>query len=106
MESFAAILVVRIIRVARLLEWRHRSAWRCQHDSHYDGRAQWGLPSSAENHPAMRSLGRTMQWLGLAFPPLAMFLQLSEAITLGQMLTILVASVCLFGIGRIVEGYA
>jgi hypothetical protein len=54
----------------------------------------------------MRSLGRTMQLLGLAFPPLAMFLQLSEAITLGQMLTILLASVCSFGIGRIIEGYA
>jgi hypothetical protein len=47
-----------------------------------------------------------MQWLGLALPPLAMFLQLSEAITLGQMLTVLVASVCSFGIGRIIEGYA
>ena len=32
-------------------------------------------------------------------------LQLSEAITLGQMLVILVASACLFWIGRIVEGY-
>ena len=39
-------------------------------------------------------------------PPLAMVLQLSESISLGQMLTILVASVCLFGIGRIVEGYS
>lgn len=54
----------------------------------------------------MRSFGRAMQWLGLSLPPLSMFLQLTEAITLGQMLTMLVASVCAFGIGRIVDGYS
>ena len=53
----------------------------------------------------MRSLGRGMQVLGLSLPPLAIVLQLSEAISLGQMLTMLVAAVCMFGIGRIVEGY-
>ena len=47
-----------------------------------------------------------MQLLGLTMPPLAILMQLTNSITLGQMLTILVASVCLFGIGRIVEGYA
>jgi hypothetical protein len=55
---------------------------------------------------AMRSTGRGLQLLGLALPPLAVVLQLSEAISLGQMLTMLVAAVCVFGIGRIVEGYA
>lgn len=54
----------------------------------------------------MRSLGRALQYLGLALPPLAVVLQLSDSVTLGQMLTMLVAAVCSFGIGRIVEGYA
>jgi hypothetical protein len=54
----------------------------------------------------MRTIGRGMQVLALVVPPLAMVMQLTEAISLGQMLTILVAAVCCFGIGRIVEGYA
>ena len=54
----------------------------------------------------MRSLGRGLQVLGLGLPPLAMIMQLSETISLGQMLTMLVASVCVFLIGRIMEGYA
>jgi hypothetical protein len=54
----------------------------------------------------MRPIGRSLQQLGLIVPPLSIVLQLINAITLGQMLTMLVASVCLFGIGRIVEGYA
>jgi hypothetical protein len=35
-----------------------------------------------------------------------MIMQLGGSISLGQMLTMLVASVCVFGIGRIVEGYS
>jgi hypothetical protein len=54
----------------------------------------------------MRGLGRGLQWLGLAVPPLGIFMQLSETISLGQMLTMLLAAVCLFWIGRLVEGYA
>jgi hypothetical protein len=54
----------------------------------------------------MRGTGKSLQLLGLAVPPMAVVLQLLEAISLGQMLTMLVAAVCLFGIGRIVEGYA
>jgi hypothetical protein len=54
----------------------------------------------------MRWVGRGLQWVGLGLPPLAMLWQLMEMITLGQMLTMLVAAVCLFGIGRIVEGYS
>ncbi len=54
----------------------------------------------------MRAFGRTLQILGLIAPPLAIVLQLSDAITLGKMLAALVASVCLFLIGRIIEGYA
>jgi len=54
----------------------------------------------------MRSIGRGLQLVGLTVPPLAIVMQLSETITLGQMLIMLVASVCVFWIGRIVEGYA
>ena len=53
----------------------------------------------------MRGLGRLLQLAGLVAPPLSMLLQLSQVITLGQMLAMLLGSVCLFGIGRIVEGY-
>lgn len=54
----------------------------------------------------MRSIGRLLQVVGLALPPLAMVLQLSSALSLGKMLVALVAAVCLFLIGRIVEGYS
>jgi hypothetical protein len=54
----------------------------------------------------VRSFGKLLQWIGLGVPPLAMLLQLAGGISLGQMLTMLVASVCSFGIGRILEGYA
>ncbi len=53
----------------------------------------------------MHSFGRTLQMLGLGVPPLAIVLQLTETVSLGQMLIMLVAAVCLFGIGRILEGY-
>jgi hypothetical protein len=53
----------------------------------------------------MRVFGRNLQRLGLLLPPLAIALQLFEHISLGQMLALLAFSVCLFGIGRIVEGY-
>ncbi|MEX2111656.1 MAG: hypothetical protein WD845_00635 [Pirellulales bacterium] len=54
----------------------------------------------------MHQIGRGLQFLGLSVPPLSIVMQLSGSISLGQMLTMLVASVCLFGIGRIAEGYA
>ena len=47
-----------------------------------------------------------MQVAGLVVLPLGMLLQLASAISLGQMLTMMLAGVALFGIGRIVEGYA
>lgn len=46
-----------------------------------------------------------MQKIGLFGPPLSILLQLAGAIDVKQMLAMLVASVCLFFIGRIVEGY-
>ena len=43
--------------------------------------------------------------LGLTLPSLAVLLELMHAISLGQMLVMLVAAVCCFWIGRIIEGY-
>ena len=61
----------------------------------------------------MRALGRMLQHLGLILPPVAILLQLAPGnakggavITLGQMLVLLVIAVCVFLIGRILEGYA
>jgi hypothetical protein len=55
---------------------------------------------------SVRGFGRLLQIAGLAVPPLSIVLELSGSISQGQMLTMLVASVCCWGIGRIVEGYA
>jgi len=38
--------------------------------------------------------------------PLAMLLQIAEAVSVKQMLTLWIAGAALFWIGRIVEGYA
>ncbi len=57
-------------------------------------------------NPGMASLGRLLQIVGLVAPPLSIILQLQGAITLGQMLIMLVAAVSAFWIGRIIEGYA
>jgi hypothetical protein len=54
----------------------------------------------------MAALGRLGQILGLAIPAAAILLELNRAISLGQMLVMLVAAVSCFGIGRILEGYA
>lgn len=50
--------------------------------------------------------GKAGQFLGLVLPALAILLELQHAISLGQMLVMLVAAVCCFGIGRILESYA
>lgn len=42
--------------------------------------------------------------IGLALPPVAIVMQL-VFLPLGQMLVLLLAAVCLFGIGRLIEGY-
>ena len=54
----------------------------------------------------MRGLGKGLQRVGLYLPPASIVLQLIEAISVGQMLTMLVASVAAFCLGRLVEGYA
>jgi len=67
------------------------------------------LPSipdvQTENDP-MAAIGRLGQFLGLSVPAVAVLLELNHAISLGQMLVMLVASLCCFWIGRIIEGYA
>lgn len=54
----------------------------------------------------MKLVGRCGQLLGLTIPALAVLLELNRQISLGHMLTMLVAAVCCFAIGRIVEGFA
>ncbi len=53
----------------------------------------------------MRSLGKMLQIIGLAIPPLAMVAQLGQRISAGQMLQFLVASVVAFGIGYLLQQY-
>ena len=54
----------------------------------------------------MRKFGHLLQVVALVTLPLSIILQLQNAIDLRNMLRILLASVCLFYIGRLVEGYA
>lgn len=54
----------------------------------------------------LRAFGRFGQLLGLGLPVFAMILQLNGRIRPSQMLVMLVAAVCCFGIGRILEGFA
>ncbi len=60
----------------------------------------------------MRSLGRVLQISGLTLPPVGLILQNltrdaagTPFISVKQMLAMLVVGVCLFLIGRLVEGY-
>lgn len=53
----------------------------------------------------MRSLGRMLQVVGLAIPPLAMIAQLGQRISAGEMLKFLVAAVVAFGIGYLLQQY-
>jgi hypothetical protein len=54
----------------------------------------------------MATIGRQLQFFGLAVLPLAMVLQLAEKITVGQMIVMATMGFSAFWIGRIVEGYA
>jgi len=54
----------------------------------------------------MRAIGRLGQLIGLSLPAVAVLLELNRTISLGQMLMLLVFSICAFWIGRILEGYA
>lgn len=53
----------------------------------------------------MHAIGRFGQLIGLSLPAVAVLLELNRTISLGQMLMLLVFSVCAFWIGRILEGY-
>jgi hypothetical protein len=53
----------------------------------------------------MRALGRFLQVVALVILPLAMGLQLGSLISPGVMLQMLVAGVCIFGIGWILMTY-
>jgi len=54
----------------------------------------------------MQRLGRSLQMAALIGLPLSIPLQLVGQIDLRQMLALMAASLCLFYIGRLVEGYA
>ncbi len=54
----------------------------------------------------MRTLGRMMQFVGLAMAPVAILLQLNLTISVAQMLVMGLAAISAFYIGRILEGYA
>jgi hypothetical protein len=54
----------------------------------------------------IRAGGKLAQLAGLTLPALAIILELQHAISLGQMLVMLLASVCCFWIGRLLEAYA
>jgi hypothetical protein len=68
--------------------------------------ARFPSPTSSSETDSMAALGRLGQFLGLAIPAVAILLELNHAISLGQMLVMLVAAICCFWIGRILEGYA
>jgi hypothetical protein len=53
----------------------------------------------------VKSFGHLLQVIGLTVPPLSIIMQLMNAIKASQMLVMLVASVCAFMIGRMIEGY-
>jgi hypothetical protein len=53
----------------------------------------------------MQSVGRLLQLLGLAIPPLAMIAQLANRIRANQMLQFLAVAVCVFGTGYLLQHY-
>ena len=54
----------------------------------------------------LQAIGKAGQLLGLTVPAVAILLELNHRISLGRMLMLLVAAVCCFWIGRILEGYS
>lgn len=53
----------------------------------------------------MHRIGRLLQLIALVAPLAAIFLELNHTLSLGQMLVAVVSAVCLFYIGRLIEGY-
>jgi hypothetical protein len=54
----------------------------------------------------MRSVGKAMQLMALTLAPIALFLQLARRISVAQLLLMGLGLLCLFYIGRIIEGYS
>ena len=54
----------------------------------------------------MEALGKMLQMAGLVIPPLSIIAELQHSISLGQMLTFLVAAASAFWIGSILRGYS
>jgi hypothetical protein len=63
------------------------------------------LPSATDNLLAMYAVARLLQLAALIILPLSILAQLSQAITLGQMLQFLVVGVCLFTIGYLLQTF-
>ena len=54
----------------------------------------------------MKSLGISLQLFGFVVLPLGILAELSNAISLGQMLVMMLAGATAFYLGRMLEGYA
>jgi len=54
----------------------------------------------------MYAVARFLQFLGLTIPPLSIIAQLSDSISLGQMLGFLVVSIGLFCSGYLLQRYS
>ncbi len=54
----------------------------------------------------MYSIARVLQIIGLTILPLALFAQLTERISLGQMLGFVVPALAFFGIGYLMQAYS
>jgi hypothetical protein len=54
----------------------------------------------------MYTLSRLLQIVGLTIPLLAIFAQLNQQITLGQMLGFLIVSIGLFMLGHLLQRYS
>jgi hypothetical protein len=57
----------------------------------------------------MRLFGKILQWIGLFVPPIAMYMEMTGTFLrdgVADLLLALIASVCAFYVGRIIEGYA
>lgn len=54
----------------------------------------------------MQVLGGILQRLALLALPIGIVLELTNSITLGEMLLVMLAGATAFAVGRIIEGYA
>ena len=61
---------------------------------------------AADTVLSMYAMARLLQFAALVILPLSIFAQLSNSITLGQMLQFLVVGICLFTIGYLLQSYS